>query len=416
MINSATLLGSSSGRNAGDAALISGIMGSVDAACGRKLTYEIPTINTKFIRENYTAHKVVPISMMPWNLSIKMLGLPTYQSVMRTDVSLIFDAILFDRSLYNPLFNFLSTLYLILPRAKRQGKLIGLYNVGAGPVSTPQGRKMLKTVAEIADFITVRDPGSFKLLRDIGVQNPRMILTADAALNAPASDERRSKEIMRGLGLNPEEETFAVNVNAYLDTWASPGRVSMGREKFVTAYRAALQRVSQELGVQMLFVSTQHHDVDITREIMAGISSSKPMAMLPNTTYSHYDVKGVLGHVSLLFGMRLHAMILASSMLTPIVGLAYQPKCDYYYESLGLESFSMSFDDFSEDGLVRHMLSGWEKRTAIRSTLEERIPQLKSDADKAGQVVAAVARGETIESALSRLASEDGGARASRAG
>ncbi|GAI06544.1 unnamed protein product, partial [marine sediment metagenome] len=59
-----------------------------------------------------------------------MLGLPTFLSVARTDMTIIFDAILFDRALYNPLFNFLSTLYFLIPFAKRKGKKIVYYNVG----------------------------------------------------------------------------------------------------------------------------------------------------------------------------------------------------------------------------------------------------------------------------------------------
>ncbi|RIK99934.1 MAG: hypothetical protein DCC75_14225, partial [Proteobacteria bacterium] len=169
-INSITLLGSSSGRNAGDAALISGIMDSIDAALGKRVLYEIPTIKPEFILNNYK-NNVKPISMLPWHLSVKMLGLPTYQSIMRTDLTLVFDAILFDRSLYNPLFNYLSTLYVLLPRAKRRGKRLGCYNVSAGPVSTESGRMMLKSVCEVMDFITVRDQASFDLLNSLGVSN-----------------------------------------------------------------------------------------------------------------------------------------------------------------------------------------------------------------------------------------------------
>ena len=65
MIKSITLLGSSSGRNAGDAALIAGIMDSVDRRLGRRVSYEIPTINPRYIRECYD-NDTVPVGMMPW--------------------------------------------------------------------------------------------------------------------------------------------------------------------------------------------------------------------------------------------------------------------------------------------------------------------------------------------------------------
>ena len=91
MFGSATLLGSSSGRNTGDAALISSIMQAVNASCESNLLYEIPTIRPSYIRNNYR-EKVKPVGMLPWNFSIKMLGIPTYRSIMRTDLTLIFDS------------------------------------------------------------------------------------------------------------------------------------------------------------------------------------------------------------------------------------------------------------------------------------------------------------------------------------
>jgi hypothetical protein len=92
MIETISLLGSSSGRNAGDAALISSIMDSIDEACGKRLLYEIPTIRPEFIWKNYE-NRVRPISMLPWDLSVKMLGVPTFRSILRTDLSLVCDPV-----------------------------------------------------------------------------------------------------------------------------------------------------------------------------------------------------------------------------------------------------------------------------------------------------------------------------------
>lgn len=402
MLNSITLLGSSSGRNAGDAALMSAIMDCVDAACGERLLYEIPTIKPGFVRENY-ANRTRAVGMLPWNLSVKMLGLPTYRSVMRTDLTLIFDAILFDRSLFNPLFNFLSTLYLLLPLARKRGKKMGFYDVGTGPVNTPLGRRMLRELSDLMDFITVRDQDSYDILMDIGVKNPRILLAADAAVNVQPSDDARCAQILERHGLKPGEPFLAANINVYLDTWAGPGRKPMTREQFVNAYVAAMDRVMGQLDVPVVFVTTQHADVGLNREVIARLRRPERTRMITNVEYSHYDIKGVLGKAELLCGMRLHSMILASSALTPIAGLAYQPKVDHYFRTLGLEKHSMSFDAFSADSLERHILEGWAARAAIRKRLEQRIPQLQRDARRAADLVASLRRGEDIDVAFRRI-------------
>ena len=140
---SVTLLGSSSGRNAGDVARISSITDALDAACGEKLLYEIPTITPAYVHEHYPNVHTKAVSMLPWNLSIKMLALPTFRSIRRTDVILIFIAILCDRALYNPLFNFMSTLYVLLPYAKQRGKRMVFYDVGIGPVKSTKKLALL---------------------------------------------------------------------------------------------------------------------------------------------------------------------------------------------------------------------------------------------------------------------------------
>jgi len=405
-IKAISLLGSSSGRNAGDAALLAGIMDTVDDACKEKIEYEIPTINPKFVRTHYH-NRVKPVSIMPWNASLKLLGVPTYQSIMRTDMSLVFDAVLFDRSLYNPLFNFLGPLSILLPKAKKRGKKLGFFNVTAGPVYTDKGKQLLRDLSDQMDFITVRDQDSYDILRDIGVTNKRVLVTADAALNVvPCSDER-AQTILNAVGLGGEvsQEILGININAYIDTWASADGGSLGKERFLNTYAAALNRFLADTPVPVLFVSTQHHDVEITKELMKRVKCSKPMALLSNRDYNQYEIKGVLKQLGLLFAMRLHAKILASSELTPTIGLAYLPKCVHYYNSLKMPEWIMEFKDFSEESLYELISGGWRERSALRSKLALEIPTLKGKAKIAAELVASIHRGEDLDAIFHELLS-----------
>jgi polysaccharide pyruvyl transferase WcaK-like protein len=259
---------------------------------------------------------------------------------------------------------------------------------------------VLVDVAEVMDFITVRDQDSYDILRDIGVKNRRISVTADAALNVVGSSERRVEEIFRTIGFDPKEEILAINVNTYVDSWAGSRAEPLTRERFVSTYAAALDRVIKELKIPILFVVTQHDDMQITREVMAKLSSLRQVALVSNLHYSHYDIIGVLSKVSLLFAMRLHAMILASSSCTPILGLAYQPKCQHYFNTLDLKSFSMSFDDFNQERIYSHLMHGWESRTTIRKALTSRIPRLKSEAKRAAEIVAALDAGKDLDNML----------------
>ena len=398
MINSITIIGSSSGRNAGDAALFMAIMNSIDKACGRRLRYEIPTYRPEFVRQ-HCPPEAKPVSMLPWHGSVGMFGLPSLLSVLRTDLSLIYDNMLFDRKLYNPLFNFMPAAEFLLRQAKRYA----LYNIGAGPVSTRAGREMLRRIAEGAEFITVRDLDSERLLRDVGVKNPNLLVTADAALALEPTPVERAKEILLGLGLTPGQNILAINVNAYLNTWAEGSQTKLTAEEFAVTYAQALDKVYEQLGVSILFVCTQHHDVGITRIISERMRSKCPRALISNIEHSPTEIKAVLGQVSLLFAMRLHSAILCTGALTPSASLAFQKKVSSYYQCLGLPELAFSFDGFSSESLAHQIMSVWARREAIAAHLRTRIPELKLAADQAAQIVARMSSGSSGAEALTGI-------------
>jgi hypothetical protein len=126
MLNSVCLLGSAAGCNAGGAALISGIMETIDLRLQHKFLYRIPTLFPRFVEQSYRHNRVEEVNVMPWTGSLKLIGWPTYKGTTGSDLSLVFDAVLFDRSLFNPMFNFLSSFYFRLPAAKKAGIRIQL--------------------------------------------------------------------------------------------------------------------------------------------------------------------------------------------------------------------------------------------------------------------------------------------------
>lgn len=397
MIQRVTLLGSSSGRNAGDAALIAGLMQAVDEECGRQLLYEIPTIRPSYIRDHYP-NRTLPVSLMPWNFSVKMLGWPTWRSLRRSDLILIFDAILFDRSLFNPLFNFMSSLYLLLPAARRPGKWLGCYDVGLGPVNTAAGQRMLKALLETMDFITVRDHASLRLMQDLEVQNPRVVLAADAALDVPAAPAPVIDRAMREAGLNGERPILGVNINRYFDTWAADAR-GLG-EKVLDIYAEGLSRALRQIEADVLFVATQHMDVEVTRRLMDMTHCTGRKAMMDNRGYDHYTIKGILGRLDMVCAMRLHCAIMAAGELTPVVALEYQPKLAHFMETLGMPENCLSFTDFSPAMFSQFLIRHWEQRARIKERLCQIVPVLQRRSRVPAVIIAALDRGLDLEQAV----------------
>jgi polysaccharide pyruvyl transferase WcaK-like protein len=332
-----------------------------------------------------------------------MLGVPTFNSIRRSKVTIIYDAMLFDRKLFNPLTNYMSSAWLYLKYLRAKGSIVGFYNVGAGPVTTPWGKKMLKELAELADFITVREVDSYNLLKDMGIDEEKMLITADNAIPVRPSNPEKNREIFNSLGMPFGEEILAININSYLNSWAGLGQQTLTAESFIATYAAALNRFLQEVSVPVLFVATQHSDVAVTEQLLQAVQAPKGKALFSNVNYNHHDVKGVLEHVSMLFGMRLHANILATSALTPAVALVFQQKVKSYFDLLGLPKNVMSFADFSEGALLEQLRYGWSNRGAIRERLTKVIPVLSRETAKSAEIIAAIDRGEDIRATVKRL-------------
>lgn len=381
-----TLLGSVSGRNAGDVALIASIMSEIRNLYP-DVTFEIPTINPAFIKKHYSHLVARPVSMLPWHLSVKMLGLPTLLSVRRADMILIFDAVLFDRKLFNPFFNHMSALALLIPYAKKQGKLVAYYNVGVGPVHTPLGKKILANISNQADLITVRDEDSLKLLREVGVTRSSIHVTADAALNNQPAPLERVEEIMKEQGIFPDRPWVGMNVNTYLDTWVRSGEKGISRKDFQNAIAQVADSLMDDLDVNIVFFATQVMDISLFQAIIQEVKKKERVRLVTNRDYTNHEIMGLLGQMELFMGMRLHSLILASAMYTPVVGLVYLPKVRSYLKEIGQPDQGLEFSDFDAQRLVSLIESTWERRELIRQQLKERVGRLKEESRKAARLV-----------------------------
>jgi polysaccharide pyruvyl transferase WcaK-like protein len=386
-----TLLGSASGRNAGDAALIRAIVEGLRRELPG-VRFEIPTIAPGFLRRWYPADVVTPIPILPWNLSIRFFGVPTFRSVARTDATLVFDAILFDRSLRNPLFNHLWPLQFLLPYAKRRGKKVVFHDVGVGPVHTAAGREVLRRALAAGDLFLIRDPESLALAREVGLPPKPVHLVADAAFDHAPASAARVAEIIRGLALDPARSRVGVNVNAYLDSWASENRGNVDAERFATVLAEIADRMVSEWRVAVVFFVTQRMDETITRQVQQRMNRREHSRILGNRELAPEELQGAMGEMAFFLGMRLHSLLLAASRETPIAGLAYQSKVESMLRYLELPDSAVPLAPFEAESLWQRIDDRWRHRDDIRRRLTGRVAEMRKLARESMRLTADLLR------------------------
>lgn len=381
------VLGNFSGRNAGDAAILGGLLEDVSSRYD-DLLYIIPTIKPGFVEKNFHRYNIKPVGLMPWNLSIKILGLPVLTSTLGADLILVTDAILFDRNLFNPLHNYLLTLSHVLPLAGKRGIPVVLYNMSLGPVRTPRGVRCLRRILDCADLVITRDDVSLDLARELGTAEDKLHAGADCALNVVPSGKKRLEEIAAIEGiLRGPRPSVGFNVNSYIDAFVRPKGEGIGRGPFLRVMRAVIDRTIETLDVDAVLVITQPMDLGIARELLDGVKNRSRIRLISNRTYSHEEIAAVLSRLEIFTGMRTHSLILSTSVGTPVVGIVAYPKNRGYLRSIGMSDQLIEFDDFTEDNLWSMVERTWREREGLREKLIPAIEEEKRKARRSAELL-----------------------------
>ncbi len=379
-----TLLGNNSGRNLGDMAIMSSIMESLSK---RLPTAEffVPTINPGWVKEHYgTKYNVKAINVMPWTLSIRLLGLPTLRCLAKSDCALICDGIIFGKKLFNPAFNYLITLVFLVPLARLLGCKMVCYSTGIGPFPSWISRLLAKWTINGCDLVMMRERDSEKLTKEIGVTQP-VELTGDAAFINPVSSDATAVEIMKEIGLNPEQPVLAINATSYLDTWLTSKERLSDPKSFLKLVAGGVLRAQAAVRekFQPLVVCTHPMD-EATCQELAGLVDGK---LITNTKYLSHEIQAVMRRCGLLVGMRFHSIVLASSVVTPVVGLIYAPKVRGYLRLLNCEDYGLELASLTEESFSLKLAEAWDSRAALKARQEPIIKDLKAGAEHAADLL-----------------------------
>ena len=383
-----TVLGNFSGRNAGDAAILGCLVKDISEHF-KDVVFHVPTINTGFVRKSLLDYNVKPVSLLPWNFCIKILGVPTFRTTLNSNLVLVTDAILFERKLYNPLYNYLWTLSKVLPRAKKKNIPVVLYNCSLGPIRSKRGRACLKKVIDSAEVLVLRDLESLELLKKLDISHANIHIGADCALNAVAVSDSKFSHIYRNEQLySGDKPVVGFNVNSYVDAYVRENGQAFGRQRFINLFAETVDRTVEQLSVEVVFVETQHMDMGIANEVYEKIQHKDSVKLISNKKYSYEEICAILKRLELFVGMRTHSLILSTAMGIPAAGVVTYPKNRGYMKTVGLEDYLIDFSNMSTDNFFNLILRAWSQRKEMRKRFLPKIAAEKMKARNSAAILA----------------------------
>jgi polysaccharide pyruvyl transferase CsaB len=244
------------------------------------------------------------------------------------------------------------------------GRPVMVFANGFGPICSRVGRMVSRQTLNRVALITLRDPDSARDLYRLGVNRPRVLVTADPAFLLDPVPDRQARAILATEGI-PDTDAGRIVVSARRWPGLEPARLA-----------GALNRLSAA-GLQVVFASMHgENDRRFAREVR-GLMRAPAWTL--TGSYSPEELMGVIRTADLVLGMRLHSLIFAVAQAVPAAGIAYDPKVTSFLEVAGLP-VAARVPDFDGERLVAAVDDLWRRRAEAATRLEHRARELRSRA------------------------------------
>ncbi len=213
-----------------------------------------------------------------------------------------------DKSLYY----YLAIIFL----GKKLGMRVMLYANGVGPVRREKNYKFIEKVLNRVDLITLREPSSLEELRKFGVTAPEIRVTADPVFTLSAAEDIATAELLKKAGVSPGKRYCVIS----LRPWKEADRT------LETVVAQTADYIRSQYDMEVVFVPMQE-----VRDLPIAERTVKQMKYPGNILRGNYPstkLMALVKNAEFVMGMRLHILIYAARVGTPVIGLTYDPKVD----------------------------------------------------------------------------------------
>ena len=271
----------------------------------------------------------------------------------------------------------------VINMARILGKRTMIYSQGIGPLSNKKNRARVSKALNRCHTISVRDRHSAGLLRKLGLTRDIQV-TCDPvmALSVEDVDIKEINSDLREIGIaGNEAEMRKPLLLAVIRAWGDNSHIGLVSE-FLD------KRVKS--GWDVLLVPAHYPDDTAAMNEISRNMAEKPYLLGRCLTACEFLALNV--RADMVFSMRLHGLICALAVGTPMLGLSYDPKVDAFMEQAGLEEYCLPFDEFNceeAEQLFAELNSfapnpqGWlearrkEMRESVMDTAQKAIELLK---------------------------------------
>jgi polysaccharide pyruvyl transferase WcaK-like protein len=216
--------------------------------------------------------------------------------------------------------------------AKLFGKKVVYYNVGVYNTTPFLVKELVKLSMSCSDEISIRDEAS---LNAIGFVNKiKNVKTAsDPGLTLEPINDHEARSILRNEGV---QDGFLVGLSL---------KSTMDKEinvRIVSEFSKFSDWVIEEFDAKVVFfpfsfnqIRAVENDIAIAEKVHQAMKTKnrKNFRIIQAGMYAPDEIKGIIGVMNVLLGMRFHSLVFAYSARTPLIGVSYEEKCKDFLQS-----------------------------------------------------------------------------------
>ena len=360
-------------QNLGDEALLAGLLGELQAAAPDVL----PVVLSGDPARTAAAHDVIAIDEQ--NIAAVSDAVSKSDAVLLGGGGLLHDHHGIDEATLLRNGHWGLSLCAALPvLAAVHDKPFAVAGVGAGPLSSEASRRHARVIAERACAVTVRDDASRALLETLSPRLPPTRVTADLAFLLSSAPRETATRLIDRLNLPGRGPLVAVALRDWNVETAGASRKS--------EIAAALDNLITAVDARIIFVTFQasagnvdDSDTAVGRSIQRLMRRGNRTALAP-ADLTPPVMQALLSECHLVVAMRLHAVILAANVGTPVVAISYTDKVSEAARQLGVEHYELELSRLTAESLTGLATAALAAAEQIRPELAARSDALRTAA------------------------------------
>ncbi len=254
----------------------------------------------------------------------------------------------------------------IMTITKFLGKPVMVYANGIGPIERKVNRFLTKNILNRVDLITLRDDKSMEYVRELGIKNKNIYVTADPVFTLEASSKDRVNQIFDIEKIPRDKKIIGISIRQWKKS-----------KNLIQIMVEAIDYIVDKYDVNVLLVPMHYpEDLGISVEIKNLVDKG---CYVIKEKYNVEEIMGIIREFEIIIAMRLHSLIYAANQEIPMIGLSYDPKVDGILKSLGMDSIC-NVEEFTLRDLINNVDNVMINRESLKEKLRAQDIELKRKA------------------------------------